>query len=88
MEYNLVWFVNEMSTEKFPVLDEHSVKAMKNSLSPLEPHEQATRMFDRLLNWVDLDPIGLDEFVNILKMEPVRFKVILQNLDSGEYNLC
>ena len=87
MEENLVWFANELSTEEFRVLDDNLANDMKNPVSVLRPDQKAIQMFKPLLNWVKQDPDGLIEFVKILKKDPVRFKILIQKLDSSKFGL-
>jgi hypothetical protein len=87
MQNRVKWFATKLSTKKFPVLDDNMARHMKNPLSVLQPHDKATQMFERLLDWVSLNPSGLDEFVKILKVEPVEFKVLIQKLDKSKFTM-
>jgi hypothetical protein len=42
-------------------------------------------MFESLLDWVDGDPSGLDKFVEILKIEPVKFRILIRKLDKSKF---
>jgi hypothetical protein len=84
MKSNLEWFTTKLNTDEFPVLSDDLARAMKNPASPLRPDQKATQMFEPLLDWVDGDPSGLDRFVEILKIEPVKFGVLIQNLDGSK----
>jgi hypothetical protein len=85
MEDNLHWFADKLSTDKFPVLRESVVTAVKEVETLLQPHHKATKMFNPLLNWVDLDPSGLDTFIEILNLEPIRFGALIQKLDKSKF---
>jgi hypothetical protein len=82
---NLHWFADKLSTDKFPILDEYVVKAVKEVENLLQPHHKATKMFNPLLNWVDLDPSGLVTFVEILKLKPIKFRHLIQKLDKRKF---
>jgi hypothetical protein len=57
---------------------------MKDPIDLLQPDDKATKMFDRLLDWVQENPSGLDEFVETLKLDPVRYKVLIEKLDNSK----
>jgi hypothetical protein len=84
MKSDLKWFATKLNTEKFPVLNDNLAQRIKSPLDLLQPHDKATLMFDELLDWVKGNPTGLDDFVKILKLEPVRYKVLIEKLDSSK----
>jgi hypothetical protein len=85
MEDNLEWFATRLNTAEFPVLGDNVAKAVKNPVSTLRPDQKATQMFNPLLNRVDLDPSALDKFVEILKIERVKFRPLIQKLDRSKF---
>jgi hypothetical protein len=85
MKTSLEWFATRLSTDQFPVLDNDLASSVKDPLSPLQPHHKATQMLQQLLNWVDLDPSGLGKFVEVLKTEPVKYKILIEKLDMSKF---
>jgi hypothetical protein len=84
MKLNLKWFATMLNTEEFPVLNDDLARAVKDPECSLRPDEKATKMFELLLDWVDLDTNNLDGFVKMLRTESVKFKVLIQRLDNSK----
>lgn len=86
MKDDLMWFASELSSEEFPVLIIDQVDEIKATRNLLRDVDKAIMMTKSLLNWVKLDPEGLNEFVKILKKKPVRYKILIQKLDTSKLN--
>jgi hypothetical protein len=80
---NLKWFTVELNAEEFPVLNDDQALDMRNPQSLLQSGEKEGRMVDILLNCVKLEPSYLTKFVEILKKDRVRYKVVIDKLDTA-----